>query len=634
MEESQKSKFSSLVIRKKMLARVPLALFVGVVFVFFCNGTFGQSCQHANWRSHNLTQVTSGPTIWSEMVVEQQPNNRYDLIGRTGNRLSHYWWTNATPWKGEDLTTIANSNTGGHSITGNPSFRQNFQRGVGLRHDVFAGNPFDLIHYWWAGNGWRSENLTQQLGNGHRILGDPIFLPGEQNHPHNPLRHDVFAMNGSSELVHYWWISGARWANENLTRDLGGPAIRSLSPTAVSFDRGNRLGYQIHVFGRGGRNNDHLIHYWWHTRAGWDAEDLTMQTGGPLITSDPEANYQIGERLEVLATDINGHIIRYWSFGTNVWHHDNLTSSQGGDPIVGKPVVLNSIQRPTIGIAYCREDIWGRTSNHDLVHYWSLDNYHQCFGTQTWQQPENLTTGMMSVPPPDYGDPAAIKEGGIANLRYEVFGRMDSDLISSCWTAASGWNSDNLTSRPTTMDTIESDPVVTEDGRHVFARNGDGEVIHYWHDNNETGSGETASGLEGIFKESKGLDSEALIMAAPPKPIPDEPDEPRDLPKIDFGEDPCGLAAQALYNQARADGASDLQAHVEARKFADSCRDEMPDLGDDACAEQARQLFASNFAFTGDAEASAEMAWRNAEVCRALEPVLDEANVPIPSPVE
>ncbi len=467
-----------------------LTFFVGAAIVVFSAFAFGQTtCQYANWQSQNLSRATGGPTIWGTMIAEKALQSgvgrRYDLVGRTGNNLSHYWRTSTTGWRGEDLTSIANQGRGGHLIRGNPAFKASSD-GV-LRHDVFAsGTHRDLIQYFWtARTNWQSYNLTQSTGKEHKILGDPIFLPGKQrSRDGTTYRHDVFATNSSRELIHYWWTSNAGWDSENLTWPSRRPSIVSRL-TGVSFSRGDRIGYQTHIFGRDG--NNHLIHYWWHARAGWDAEDLTARTGGPSITSDPEVNHSwsSGSPIEVLATNTNGHIIRYWSYSTNMWDHDNLTTSLGGESIIGKPTVLTTLQLNGNG-AFEREDIWGRSrdSLDDLVHYWSWDVYGSGGRhTQTWQQPENLTANF-SVSQ-IMGDPVATDNRDPHSLRQEVLGRYSGHLMSSCWTAASGWESDSLTNRaarsPNDTDYIDSDPIVTEDGKHVFARNRWGEVIHYWH---------------------------------------------------------------------------------------------------------------------------------------------------------
>lgn len=253
-----------------------LLLVIGMALTRPAVSSAQPTCQLTNWKSNNLTQFTSAPKIWSEMTVQQSgggPSLRYDLIGRDGNNLTHYWWTKGTNWRGENLRSLANQRAGGQAITGDPAYRVNYQNGA-ARHDVFAADPFHLIHYWWTrSDGWRSEDLTAITGNRHRILGDPLFLPGQQN---NQLRHDVFALNGSGDLIHYWW-AGVRWQSDNLTHGRTRPPILS-GLTGVTCSRSPSVGYEVHVFGRGSTNN--LVHYWWNTTQGWNAEDLMLRADG------------------------------------------------------------------------------------------------------------------------------------------------------------------------------------------------------------------------------------------------------------------------------------------------------------------------------------------------------------------
>ncbi|MEW6736075.1 MAG: hypothetical protein AB1489_32580, partial [Acidobacteriota bacterium] len=124
------------------------------------------------------------------------------------------------------------------------------------------------------------------------------------------------------------------------------------------------------------------------------------------------------------------------------------------------------------------QHVFGKNSNGDLIHfYWSQQN--------GWAA-ENLTTGYANIGT-SYrisGNPVVING---PNDGQHVFGRnINGDLIHYYWSRQAGWAAENLTTGYANIGTnfrISQDPVVVLGpgaAHHVFSRNSNGDLIQYY----------------------------------------------------------------------------------------------------------------------------------------------------------
>jgi hypothetical protein len=325
------------------------------------------------WRAENLTTMTGGPAIHDNtidvLVSRQNGYLRHDVFARNNaQQLIHYWWSAAPPsgWHAENLTQI----TGGPTVTGSLEAVLSYQEGY-LRHDVFSSNGAQLIHYWWSAqppSGWRAGNITTTT-NGPPVAGKIEVAVAEQN---GYLRHDVFARDVFSRLVHYWWSAEppSGWHGENLTNQFGVPIGRSPEALAAT-----QTGYLRHdVFARGLGND--LIHYWWSEQppSGWRPENLTTFTGGPKLSGELDVQVTGNTIMhEVFGRSDTqpggpGHLIRYWWTASNGWQTDDLTSITTSPAISGDPVAMTfPLERAPIYIRnrsqYDINQVWLVSSN-------------------------------------------------------------------------------------------------------------------------------------------------------------------------------------------------------------------------------------------------------------------------------
>jgi hypothetical protein len=325
----------------------------------------------SGWRAENLTTKPGlavfpvglpAPAIAGrpDVVVSNQNGYlRHDVFARnTFGQLVHYWWSAAPPsgWHAENLTTLPTlavfpANAPIPTFQGDPEAVWSTQGGY-LRHDVFGRNSAgQLVHYWWSAagpGGWHAENLTTlpQLvvfpaGRPRPTLSSaPDVVVSTQN---GYLRHDVFARNNASELVHYWWSAAppSGWKAENLTARLNGPTIAG-PPSAAANVVGSGLRFDVFAPGTSGG----VIQYGWTAGPGWDHEDLAMVTGGPAVHSALDTpgdisytGHEVFGRSDAFFS-APGHLVRYSATSATNWQAQSLTADLSGPTIAGDPVVM------------------------------------------------------------------------------------------------------------------------------------------------------------------------------------------------------------------------------------------------------------------------------------------------------
>jgi hypothetical protein len=115
----------------------------------------------------------------------------------------------------------------------------------GTQHVVFLGEDFHIHEFWWDGNGWHHNDLTNAAG--APVAADSSFPTGY-----------VFAAQGTQH-VNYWgpddhihelWWDGNGWHHNDLTIASGAPDASGY-PVGYGFDAQNTQ----HVFFRNPDSN-------------------------------------------------------------------------------------------------------------------------------------------------------------------------------------------------------------------------------------------------------------------------------------------------------------------------------------------------------------------------------------------
>jgi len=174
------------------------------------------------------------------------------------------------------------------------------------RIDLFHvenGKTTGLIHRWWDGGAWRSENI----GASSKRTGLAAASQASD-------RLDVFYQL-EGELWHIGW-DGARWDED---KNLGGNLYKSHGPAAVSWAR-NRLD----VFYRG-PDNQLVQRYQQNGR--WSGE---VKLGG-LLAGKPTVASWSANRLDVFFRGDDKQLHQIWWDGQR-WNNAELGGTLDGDP--------------------------------------------------------------------------------------------------------------------------------------------------------------------------------------------------------------------------------------------------------------------------------------------------------------
>jgi hypothetical protein len=197
-----------------------------------------------------------------------------------------------------------------------------------------------------------------------------------------------------------------------------------------------------HAFARNA--DDELIHYYWSPQPGWAAENLTQYNNIGVayrIASDPEAiNLQAGNipTQHVFAHNADSELIHYYWSPQPGWAAENLTQYQrigAAYRIVSDPKVI-SLQAGNIPAA---QHVFARNANGELIHYywspelgWAAENLTQYQRTGAAYQIA--------------GYPEVINLQVGALLMQHVFARnANGELIHYYWSPQLGWAAENLT---------------------------------------------------------------------------------------------------------------------------------------------------------------------------------------------
>ena len=105
----------------------------------------------------------------------------------------------------------------------------------------------------------------------------------------NLWRPDTITQNAfarrAGDLIHYWWWTQGGWQAENLTQYANVGTARRIASDPVVIDLRSGESPTQHAFAR--NSDGELIHYWWSAEWGWRAENPT--TDAYRIASDPVA---------------------------------------------------------------------------------------------------------------------------------------------------------------------------------------------------------------------------------------------------------------------------------------------------------------------------------------------------------
>ncbi len=317
----------------------------------------GWNRENLSLRLGGLSMTESGPVVINGPEVGNRniPSQHVFGITRIGfNRLVHFSWINHRGWQGE-IVTNDTVNAGPYEPTGLPaplivSDHLRLKKNLSLYVRSQEGDLIQL-HKSVAG-GWRARNLTRLIVeqkiasnqctraeydiciNQLKISGDPVAKLGPRSGSGGGATIHIFAAGPSGNLMHFYWIPSSNWAAEDLTAKTNSGAdghIQGRPFVIVGPSRGNREIPSQHVFAR--NQAGELIQYFWVNHLGWQFGNLTDQTDGETITSDPVAiiGNQFGNSgvadLHVVAPASGARLVHYHWLNFRGWRYLGAASN-------------------------------------------------------------------------------------------------------------------------------------------------------------------------------------------------------------------------------------------------------------------------------------------------------------------
>lgn len=195
----------------------------------------------------------------------------------------------------------------------------------------------------------------------------------------SPQTLDVFARR-ADDLLHFQFSEAHGWSVDNLT-------TRLTRPTPLNGSDRYDIGGAPLALRRGDDNIDivavdrwgHLIRYHQEHGGAWEAEDVSLVTGGALLTQLPVMYSLSASRVDVFGYNPDQKLLHFWWTVSGTWSVENvtdLTSSQ--KTLVGVPTVVSPdgmsllvVTRTTDGVvAYVKAPGWP---------WWEID-YSQQIG--------------------------------------------------------------------------------------------------------------------------------------------------------------------------------------------------------------------------------------------------------------
>jgi Fungal fucose-specific lectin/Astacin (Peptidase family M12A) len=230
------------------------------------------------------------------------------------------WWDPAYGWSHADLS----AQTAAPAAAGDPA---GYVFGAqATQHVVYTGTDGHVHELWWyAGGGWAHGDLSAQTA-APSAAGDPAgYVFDAQGTQHVVYR-------GTDAGIHeLWWDPAYGWQHGDLSAQTAAPAAAG-DPAGYVFDA---QGSQ-HVVYTG--TDGHVHELWWDPAYGWQHADLSVQTGAPAATGDPDGYVFAAQATQhVVYRGTDGAVHELWWAADSAWSHADLSGQTGAPAAAGDP---------------------------------------------------------------------------------------------------------------------------------------------------------------------------------------------------------------------------------------------------------------------------------------------------------
>jgi hypothetical protein len=301
-----------------VFAETPYIVYVGSTAGRPNGRIFQLRWENLAWQYKDLTSEAGAPLaafqVRAYLAVGKQHVVYLDQSAES--EVLELYADDSNQWQHNNLTT---------AVPGGAPFAENFPTGYEFRdihHVVYDGIDRHIYELWHDSNGWHVNDLTNAAVVGNGSITARVFTPiATQSIP--------FIEYGSGHIHELWWNSGT-WRRSDLTHVTQAPLPHRWLTNYSFWEQATQ-----HINYRGSDGHVHELR--WDYEHGWQHNDLTSQTGAPLIrdSSFPSGYVFRYEGTQHVVYQGGDCIIHELWWDNTGWHHNPLTIGAADELLAG-----------------------------------------------------------------------------------------------------------------------------------------------------------------------------------------------------------------------------------------------------------------------------------------------------------
>jgi len=277
-----------------------------------------QSGLQSTWQSENVSETVDYQIAGDMHRCEQDVpgSSLMHMFGRAPN--GDLLMITVTPGKSDWHVTNVSSLTGqkvAFVCDGSSEVPVAASAGTWTIHLMATSPGGDLMHFWWtAGQAWRSENVSQQVG--AKVAGRPAFFPDESRDSSSA--YIAAAAGLDNEFLLFYLTDGGSWSVENVTTETG--------VTCSGFARWNwAASAQLHLATVGVDGHFYVLERV-RKELPWTVTDVTAITGHSFVPGKRLVHWVYSNgALQFAGVNVHSDLVRLW-LDQKGWHGENVSA--------------------------------------------------------------------------------------------------------------------------------------------------------------------------------------------------------------------------------------------------------------------------------------------------------------------
>jgi M6 family metalloprotease-like protein len=334
-----------------------------------------------------------------------------------------------------DVTSIT-----GAQVVGPPVSWQTTNGPFNVEHLAAVNGSNELLTFWWSPqHDWQVVNVTAKTG--QRVIGG-IAAWQTRNGPF--LVEHLAARTPTGDLIVFWWSPQNDWQAVNVSSKTG----KHVAGVPVSWLTPDGPQTVEHLAARGPGNE--LLVFWWSPAHDWQAIDVSAKTGRSISHNPTAWLSQDGPMLveHLGAASPDGTLSVFWWSPAHDWQAINVSGIAGG----------SAAGRTVSWLTGAVEHVAVRSSQNELFVYWWTP-------TTNWRRAD--VTAITGTPVAEVSGVYQLTETG-QNAEILAARGIDNSLLRFWWRPNRDWQVQNLshatgagaTVAPTTWQTPNGTAII------------------------------------------------------------------------------------------------------------------------------------------------------------------------------